>query len=188
MIVLNLACSQDHLFEGWFGSAHDFETQLSHGQLSCPLCADTSIRRMPTAARLNVSKLREDTPRAGEANGRKALESSAAKLSQAPASGPGAVAPIAPAADPAQGTGQPSAQPNAQQMQALVLHAVRELMAKTEDVGSQFAEEARRIHYGEAQDRAIRGQTSAEELEALNDEGIEVLSLPLPPPLAGTLQ
>lgn len=61
-------------------------------------------------------------------------------------------------------------------------------MAKTEDVGGQFAEEARRIHYGEAEDRAIRGQTSAEELEALTDEGIEVLALPLPPPLAGTLQ
>ncbi|MCV2348361.1 DUF1178 family protein [Paucibacter sp. Y2R2-4] len=188
MIVLNLACSHDHLFEGWFGSAHDFETQLTRGQLSCPLCADTSIRRMPTAARLNVSKLREETHRASDASGRKAAEPSAAKPSQASASDPGAVAPIAPAAAAAQGATQPNVQPSAQQIQALVLHAVRELMAKTEDVGGQFAEEARRIHYGEAEDRAIRGQTSAEELEALSDEGIEVLALPLPPPLAGTLQ
>ncbi|MBN8487216.1 MAG: DUF1178 family protein [Burkholderiales bacterium] len=58
--------------------------------------------------------------------------------------------------------------------------AVREVMARTEDVGPRFPEEARRIHYGEAEARGIRGQASPEEREALRDEGIEVYALPVP--------
>ncbi|MGS0756823.1 DUF1178 family protein, partial [Roseateles sp. GG27B] len=58
MIVLNLACAYDHHFEGWFGSAADFEAQLARELVTCPLCANSHIKRMPTAARLNVSKLR----------------------------------------------------------------------------------------------------------------------------------
>jgi hypothetical protein len=64
----------------------------------------------------------------------------------------------------------------------------RHLIANTEDVGKQFAEEARKIHYGEAQERAIRGQTTRAETESLIDEGIAVLSLPLPDVLTGPLQ
>ena len=45
---------------------------------------------------------------------------------------------------------------------------------------SGFAEEARRIHYGEIEARGIRGQTTPDEREALRDEGIEVMSLPDP--------
>lgn len=66
--------------------------------------------------------------------------------------------------------------------------AVREVMAQTEDVGQRFAEEARRIHYGESPERAIRGQASADERHALNEEGIEVLPLPLPPGMNGPVQ
>jgi hypothetical protein len=68
------------------------------------------------------------------------------------------------------------------------MHAVRELMNKTEDVGDRFPEEARRIHYGEAQDRGIRGRASSEDADALREEGIEVISLPVPAPLKGTVQ
>jgi len=68
------------------------------------------------------------------------------------------------------------------------MHAVRELMNKTEDVGDRFPEEARRIHYGEAQDRGIRGRASGEDADALREEGIEVFSLPVPAPLKGTVQ
>ncbi len=64
--------------------------------------------------------------------------------------------------------------------QAQFLRAVREVMAKTEDVGERFPEEARRIHYGEAQARGIRGQASTEEAQALVDEGIEIAVLPVP--------
>lgn len=72
--------------------------------------------------------------------------------------------------------------------QALWLQAVRQLLANTEDVGERFAEEARRIHHGESERRGIRGQASADEREALSDEGIEVFSLPLPRALKEPLQ
>jgi hypothetical protein len=63
-------------------------------------------------------------------------------------------------------------------MQAAWLKMVRHVMANTEDVGERFAEEARKIHYGETEERGIRGQASREETEALLDEGIGVLPLP----------
>jgi len=72
--------------------------------------------------------------------------------------------------------------------QARWLQAVRELMAKTEDVGERFAEEARRMHYGEAEERGIRGQATPEQAQALAEEGIPVVQLPIPDALKETLQ
>jgi hypothetical protein len=69
-------------------------------------------------------------------------------------------------------------QPCLQQMQSAMMNMVRHVMANTEDVGTQFAEEARKIHYGERDVRNIRGQATREETEALIDEGIEVMALP----------
>jgi len=65
---------------------------------------------------------------------------------------------------------------------------MRELMRRSEDVGSAFAEEARRIHYKESPERSIRGQTTLDEAEALRDEGIEVMAMPLLPAFKDTLQ
>ncbi|MDN3921627.1 DUF1178 family protein [Roseateles violae] len=65
-----------------------------------------------------------------------------------------------------------------QQLQQMAQQVVRQLLADTEDVGSRFAEEARRIHYGEAEQRGIRGQASLEEAATLVEEGIAVLPLP----------
>lgn len=65
-------------------------------------------------------------------------------------------------------------------LQAEWMKMVRHVMANTEDVGERFAEEARRIHYGETGERGIRGQASREETEALVEEGIAVLPLPIP--------
>ncbi len=61
-------------------------------------------------------------------------------------------------------------------------------MAHTEDVGGRFAEEARRMHYGEQEARSIRGQTSAREAVELIEEGIDVMPLPLPAAVKDTLQ
>ena len=74
------------------------------------------------------------------------------------------------------------------EMQAAWLKMVRHVIANTEDVGSQFAEEARKIHYGERKERNIRGEATAEETEALLDEGIDVLPLPIPAALKRPLQ
>jgi len=73
-------------------------------------------------------------------------------------------------------------------LQAAWMKMVRHVMANTEDVGERFAEEARRIHYGEAQERGIRGQASPQETEALVEEGIGVLPLPIPKALKEPLQ
>jgi len=103
-------------------------------------------------------------------------------LSSARAEAPAPPAEAQPAATPSPQTPQPA------DMQAAFMKAVREMVQRTEDVGPRFAEEARRIHYGEAPERGIRGQASPEEREALREEGIETFSLPLPPGLEGPLQ
>ena len=68
------------------------------------------------------------------------------------------------------------------------MRAVRHLMERTEDVGERFPEEARRIHYGEVEERGIRGQATPEAADALREEGIEVFSLPVPLAVKGPVQ
>ena len=62
---------------------------------------------------------------------------------------------------------------------------VEQLIANTDDVGDEFPEEARRIHYNEIPGRKIRGNASREEVKDLREEGIEVLALPVPRHLLG---
>lgn len=54
------------------------------------------------------------------------------------------------------------------------------LMSVSDDVGTAFAEEARKMHYEEAPQRSIRGQATDEEFQALEEEGVGVFRLPLP--------
>ncbi len=75
-----------------------------------------------------------------------------------------------------------------QTRQAAWLSMARQIVAKTDDVGERFAEEARKIHYGEAKERGIRGQASAADTESLLEEGIAVMPFPLPLALKGRLQ
>jgi len=94
------------------------------------------------------------------------------------------------------GAAEPAAAPPRQELmatpdatlQAEWMKMVRHVLANTDDVGERFAEEARKIHYGEAEERNIRGQASRGETEALLDEGITVLPLPIPKGLKGPLQ
>ena len=104
------------------------------------------------------------------------------KMPSAPRLNLGAAEPKAPA--PKQDV---ATAPNAQ-LQAAWIQLVKQVMANTEDVGERFAEEARKIHYGESEERGIRGQASKEETEALLEEGIAVLPLPVPKGLKGPLQ
>ncbi len=68
------------------------------------------------------------------------------------------------------------------------LQTMRQVVESTEDVGERFPEEARRIHYGEAEQRGIRGRASAEDADALRDEGIEIVAIALPPALKNPVQ
>lgn len=73
-------------------------------------------------------------------------------------------------------------------LQGLMLRALRELVQKTEDVGERFADEARAMHQGEIEQRAIRGRTTPEVALELIEEGIDVLPLPALPAVKETLQ
>lgn len=156
MKVLNLRCVGGHAFEGWFGSEDDFQAQTAQGLLACPMCGDAGITRLPSAPRLNLS---------------------GARAPKAASSGPPESPPQTPQPGP---PGSLSTE-----MQALWMKAVQQVLQNTEDVGERFPEEARRIHYGEAAHRGIRGQASDEDRAALADEGIEVMAFPLPSGLKG---
>lgn len=75
-----------------------------------------------------------------------------------------------------------------QTQQAAWMAIARRILANTEDVGTGFAEEARKIHYGETKERGIRGQATPAEKEALVEEGISVMTLPFPVALKEPLQ
>ena len=107
------------------------------------------------------------------------------KMPSAPRLNLGASEPV-PAA-PAAGKQEVMSAPN-EQLQAAWMQLVKQVMTQTEDVGERFAEEARKIHYGETEERGIRGQASREETQALLEEGISVLPLPIPKGLKGPLQ
>jgi hypothetical protein len=146
MKVLDLQCSQQHTFEGWFGSEGEFQDQLARGLVECPLCGDAAVTKMLSAPRLNLGASQEAAPQHNVA-----------------------------------------AAPQAT-MQAAWMKMVRHVMANTEDVGPRFAEEARKIHHGDSDERGIRGQASARETQELLEEGIGVLPLPIPKAFKETLQ
>lgn len=159
MKVLNLRCAQQHNFEGWFGSETEFTTQLARGLVTCPLCGDAHIEKMLSAPRLNLRASR------GEVQ----------TEPQAPA--------VQGTASACDGHSAPDAA-----RQARFVAAMREVMTSTEDVGEDFADQARAMHHGEQEKRNIRGQTTPDMALALLEEGIAVLPLPHLPALKETLQ
>lgn len=138
MIVFDLKCApQGHVFEGWFGSSDDYESQRARGLVSCPVCG------------------------AGEV----------------------AKAPMAPAV-PAKGNAAPD--PAAvKKMMAEMAALQRQMLEKSEHVGDRFPSEARAIHLGESQARAIHGRASLADAKSLAEDGIPVAPLPFPVPEPG---
>jgi hypothetical protein len=179
MKVLDLQCTLGHSFEGWFGSQSDYDAQRERGLVTCPVCNDTEITKMLSAPRLNLGHSTAPVLPQEQGEGPKGGDVLPAKQPETLSMGAGS--------DVTAGQSVLS-QPRLQQVQAAMMQMVRHVMANTEDVGSQFAEEARKIHYGESEERNIRGQATREETEALIDEGIDVMALPVPENLKGTLQ
>ena len=184
MKVLDLQCQHSHCFEGWFGSEDDFQSQLTQGLLECPLCGDAKINKKLSAPRLNLSTSRYVEK--DQSSKHIATNSIAASAI------PTAVSAIN--ADGEQGSPQLQNNPQISQplaasaeQQAAWLRVARSLIAQTEDVGAQFADEARKIHYGQAKERSIRGQASHEQALELLDEGIPILAMALPKALTGPL-
>jgi hypothetical protein len=159
MKVLSLQCSHQHAFEGWFGSEDDFQNQLARGLVTCPLCADPAVQKMPSAPRLNFGAVQQaESPSV-----------SARELSL-------------PDTSPAQALKTADEKID----QAVFLKALRQVLANTEDVGERFVHQARAMHYGDIEPRSIRGKASAEQAIELIEEGVDVM--PLPASVKETLQ
>jgi hypothetical protein len=158
MILYRLRCAKGHEFESWFKDSKSYERQEKKSLIGCAVCGEAKVERALMAPRLGTGgkKVEVETPAAD--------------------------APV-PASSPS---------PEQQQMAALARHMPKELREallkaraevekNCESVGDKFAEEARKIHYGESDKRGIYGQTSEEEAEALAEEGIEFGRLPWVP-------
>lgn len=162
MKVLDLRCEQGHSFEGWFSSEEDYQVQREKGLLACPVCESLHVEKVLSAPYVAMKSNRQAAARPLAAQQAKAEQTMA--QSEAAAS-------------------QHSA-PNAQQQQALeALHAQwvahsRAVLAKGEDVGSAFADEARKIHEGQAPERLIHGQASVQEVVELLEDGVPVMPMP----------
>jgi hypothetical protein len=178
MKVLDLQCSQQHSFEGWFGSEDDFQNQLARNLVQCPLCGNAEITKKLSAPRFNLGK--SVAPSTGTSSASKTESKTEATTSLASTSTELAVKTAA-----SNQTQQVAQRPNlspeaAEVMQAAWLEVAKHVMANTEDVGSSFASEARKIHYGEADERAIRGQATPDQTMELIEEGIDVMHMPIP--------
>lgn len=169
MIVFDLTCSQGHVFEGWFRDGAAFDLQRTQGDIVCPVCADCTVVKAPMAPNLVTGA------RGSETEG----EPSAVAAAVAPAKG---------ARDrrtreqvfhaPTGPTSRGKAEALAAEA-ARALRALRDEVEKSCDyVGEKFAEEARKMHYGEAEQRNIYGETTFDEAKQLRDEGIEIQPLP----------
>ena len=170
MKVFDLRCDGDHRFEGWFGSDTDYTSQLARHMIECPVCGSIAIEKLPSAPRLNLSGATE--PAATPAKGASIAKASTTQ----------------PAPSQGQGRGQSIAPEILQELERRYLDFAREVISKTENVGERFAEEARKIHYEETPVRGIRGTATPEERRELLEEGIDVVSLPIPASLDGPLQ
>jgi hypothetical protein len=159
MIHYQLRCDQDHEFDGWFNGSTGFEKQAKRGLIECPVCGATKVTRALMAPAVSTRDTPEPRP-------------------------PVPVQQVLPPAAPA-AAGFPNGMPLPAQMIA-VLQRMREHVEKNCDyVGPSLAEEARKIHRGEAAERGIYGETTPDEVETLAEEGIEIHSIPWVPPADG---
>jgi hypothetical protein len=153
MIVFNLRCGGDHVFEAWFKDSATYDQQSAAGEVVCPACGDTKIEKAPMAPRLGK----------GVGKGKDT----------------GGEAPASNRASESDGTTESTEKA---ELAGKLRQAMGELRAHVEKncdyVGPSFAEEARKIHYGETEKRNIYGEASSEEAESLKDEGVEFGRIP----------
>ena len=135
MILFDLKCENDHVFEAWFKDSAAFESQTDKGIVSCPNCASTAVKKALMAPSVSL------------ANSEK-KQLSKNDLAKA---------------------------------QKIIGEAQKVIENNFENVGQDFASEARKIHYGESDKKNIYGQASETETKSLKDEGIAVSQIPWKP-------
>jgi hypothetical protein len=150
VIRYSLVCHGNHAFEGWFASSSAFDDQKARGLLSCPACGSPAVEKALMAPSIGGTRqnLTED--------------------------GAPAVTPQAPVADlPVALLGEREVA-----LRAAVKALRQEIAKHSEDVGDRFAEEARKIHYGERDGASIHGRATLDEAVELAEEGVAFLPLP----------
>ena len=163
MILYQLICSNEHRFEAWFRDSATYDQQATTGDIDCPFCGDIGISKAPMAPRL--SKGISHDPDRHRRDNRVTVATVDEGMSL-------------PDSDTPAGDGR-AAEVAEQILKAVNL--LREYVEKNyDDVGEQFADEVRRIHYGEAEERGIYGQATEDESRELAEEGIEHVRLPSP--------
>lgn len=161
MILYRLRCAKGHEFDSWFKDSKTYERQERRSLIGCPSCGNAKITRAPMAPRIG-----------------KGIDKGGGKSAEAP------VEPVAAAPAEAAPTSAPDPQMAAlarampREMRETLLKLREQVEKNLEPVGEKFAEEARKIHYGESDKRGIYGHTTDEEAEALAEEGIEFGRLP----------
>ncbi|MCA3366492.1 MAG: DUF1178 family protein [Roseomonas sp.] len=162
MIRYELRCDQAHEFDGWFKDSAAFDKLAQAGLVECPNCGPTKVTKRLMAPAI---------PKKGRPARNAIPEAPPAPMAEAPA------APPAPPAVPAAALAAMPAE-----LRAMLRHLRTEVEKHCDYVGADFAEEARKIHHGEAEARGIFGEASEDEAEALRDEGIEIARIPWVPP------
>ena len=171
MILFDLLCSEGHGFEAWFRDSESFDRLAAVGEIQCAVCGDTDVRKALMAPNISTARL-SDSRASGERETAKALAE--AKGDESPAPSMAVQEKSGPLSGPAN---IPVPEKVAEALQ--MLRDVQTRIEKNFDhVGKRFAEEARKMHYGEAEQRSIYGQATKEEAEELGEEGIEVSQMP----------
>jgi hypothetical protein len=172
MIKYQLICDSMHEFEGWFQTSAAFNAQNQAGIITCPVCNSANVRRALMTPNL-ASPKRRRTPSAVNIpnTGVPSTGLNGERLSP----------PSHQTKSPESGAAAPR-EVEISDVIAQLRQLQRKIKAECRDVGTEFAAEARKIHYGESAPENIYGQSSAEEREALADEGIDVAAIPWLPP------
>lgn len=170
MIKYTLQCDDAHTFEGWFRNSDDFDSQCKRNLVACPMCGSSEVRKGLMAPAISTARAKAALVDAARAEMR-AHEASVKPDAMAQAGGEsGSVAM------------QSSALLPKDLQQKEIVEALRLVRARiienSENVGANFASEARKIHNGEAEERSIYGETTPKDAEALMEEGIAVFPLP----------
>jgi hypothetical protein len=156
MIHYQLRCTQGHEFDGWFKDSATFEKQAARGLVECPACGDAAVSRALM------------TPALGS------------RRPVSPATSPPQAEPHNPPSPPANTSSQLP-----DQVRAVLQRLRNEVERNCDYVGPRFADEARRMHRGESDRRAIYGETTLTEAEALDEEGITYSRIPWVPRAEG---
>ena len=163
MIRYALVCAKGHSFESWFQNSAAYDKQAKRGLVECPVCGDSKVEKALMAPKLSGTK-----KRSAPALPAPVVEAAPATAEAAPA---------------ASETASPVAMMSPQEREFRAkLKELREHITKNaDDVGRKFPEEARKMHYGEAEHRSIYGEASPQEAKELYEEGIEFHPIPVLP-------